>query len=191
MRVSSAEDVAYVRRSYLNLEAVAAAEGLSRAELADLITSHVVPGPAYVLPSDEPMFPRDLCALLRSAGTAVEVPGHFRSRFVSIARCHGPLDPERIDAEWESYLSGAYGVCLRQVTPETIFLKEWLVSAIEADLRAPDPESPTWRRRLCEQVEGLDALLRPFASCDRVRFGRPTSRERCIDVPRARYPWLL
>jgi len=40
-------------------------------------------------------------------------------------------------------------------------------------------------------VEGLDALLRPFASSDRVRFGRPTSRERCVDVPRARYPWLL
>jgi len=191
MRVSSPEDVAYVRRSYLSLEAVAAAEGLPRAELADLVTSHVVPGPAYLLPSGEPMFPRDLCALLRSAGTPVEVPGHFRSRFVSIARCHGPVSDERIDAEWESYLSGAYAVCLRQVTPETIFLKEWLVSAIEADLRAPDPESPAWRRKLCEQVEGLDALLRPFAASDRVRFGRPTSRERCVDVPRARFPWLL
>ena len=191
MRVSSPEDVAYVRGSYLSLEAVAAAEGLPRAELADLVTSHVVPGPAYLLPSGEPMFPRDLCALLRSAGTPVEVPGHFRSRFVSIARCHGPVSDERIDAEWESYLSGAYAVCLRQVTPETIFLKEWLVSAVEADLRAPNPESPAWRRKLCEQVEGLDALLRPFAASDRVRFGRPTSRERCIEVPRACYPWLL
>jgi hypothetical protein len=44
---------------------------------------------------------------------------------------------------------------------------------------------------MCEQVEGLDALLRPFAPCDRIRFGRPTSRERCIDAPRARFPWLV
>src|SRR5262249_8809872 len=139
MRVSSAEDVAYVQRSYLSLDAVAAAESLARAELADLVSAHVVPGPAYLLPSREPMFPRDLCALLGSAGTPADVQGHFRNRFVAVARPYGPLSPDRVDEEWESYLSGAYGVCLRQVTPETIFLKEWLASAIEADLRAPDP----------------------------------------------------
>jgi Family of unknown function (DUF6058) len=107
---------------------------------------------------------------------------HFRSRFLLVARQHGPLSPERVEEEWESYLSGLYGVCLRQVTPETIFLKEWLVSAIEADLQSPQPDSPGWRRQMCEQVEGLNALLRPFAA---------TSRERCIEVPRARFSWLV
>src|SRR5262249_62365667 len=96
MRVSSAEDVAYVQRSYLSLEAVAAAEGLARAELADLVSAHVVPGPAYLLPSGEPMFPRDLCALLRSARTPAEIQGHFRSRFVAVARPYGPLSPDRL-----------------------------------------------------------------------------------------------
>lgn len=187
----SAEDVAYVRGHYLPVEAVAAAERLAPDQLMAMVSARVLPRPAYVLPSGEPMFPRDLCSLLHSAGGAGEVEAHFRGRFLSVARCHGPADPDRVTDEWDSYLSGAYGVCLRQVTPETIFLKEWLVTAIESDLREPQPDSPGWRRRMCEQVEGLEVLLRPFTACDRLRFGRPTSRERCIDLPRARFPWLV
>ena len=53
---------------------------------------------------------------------------------------------ERVDGEWSSYRSGVYGVCLRQVTPETIVLKEWLVAAIDVDLQAPAPDSAGWRR---------------------------------------------
>jgi hypothetical protein len=57
-------------------------------------------------------------------------------------------------------------------------------------LRDPRPEDPRWRRVLASQVEGLDALLRPFARVDRVRFGRATSRERLVEAPRRRWPWL-
>jgi hypothetical protein len=190
MHVLPAEDVAYVRRNYLTLEALASAERLALGELEGMIAARVLPGPSYVLPSGEAMFPRDLCGLLlgRCAGGG---GGASRSRFLSVARWHGPVSADRVSEEWSSYLSGVYGVCLRQVTPETVFIKEWLVSAIDADLQSPEPDSAGWRRRMCEQVEGLDALLRPFATSDRIRFGRPTSRERCIEVPRARYPWLV
>ncbi|HEY1907914.1 MAG TPA: hypothetical protein VGG91_17830, partial [Myxococcaceae bacterium] len=46
------------------------------------------------------------------------------------------------------------------------------------------------RNALAFQIDGLDALIRPFARVDRERFGRPTSRERLVDGPRRRWKWL-
>ncbi len=56
-------------------------------------------------------------------------------------RCAGSLHaatsprPRAIDdevgSEWEGYLSGAYGVCLKHVTPENIARKSALVAEIE------------------------------------------------------------
>jgi hypothetical protein len=89
MQVQSVEDVGYVRRNYFTLEALASAESLGRDQLSAMVSAHVLPGPAYVLPSGEPMFPRDLCALLHSAGGAQEMVVHFRARFLSVARQHG------------------------------------------------------------------------------------------------------
>jgi Family of unknown function (DUF6058) len=98
--------------------------------------------------------------------------------------------PRRAFREWDGYTSGEYGVCLRQVTPETIFLKERLVTLLEEQLTDARPEEEAWRARLSERVRALDALERPFTTCDRFRFGRPSSRERLIDEPRKRYRWL-
>ena len=94
------------------------------------------------------------------------------------------------EADWEDYLSGEYGICLRQVTPETLVLKEALVERIDRALAAPRPDNLRWRRALTFEIDGLDALVRPFARVDRLRFGRPTSRERLIETPRRRWPWL-
>ena len=62
---------------------------------------------------------------------------------------------------------------------------------LEADWAAyaePQPDAPAWCRTLRDDVDALDRLARPFAACDRERFGRPTSRDRLIDLPRERFP---
>jgi Family of unknown function (DUF6058) len=90
--------------------------------------------------------------------------------------------------EWDAYLSGEYGVCLKQVTPETIVRKAALMARIETLLAEPDVADVEWAGALRGAVDELDALERQFAAFDRVRFGRPSSRDRLITGTRARYP---
>lgn len=71
------------------------------------------------------------------------------------------------EAEWQSYWAGLYGVCLRSATPENIVRKEMLLQRIDELLSG-----------LRARVDDLDALEREFApSYDRLRFGRPTTRD--------------
>jgi len=182
-------DLRYVCQSYLPLEELALREGLDPGQLRDWIEAGLLPRPAYLLPDGTPMFPADLVALVRSAGAVDALPQHFSGRIELAATLVG-FAPSTREADWEDYLSGEYGVCLRQVAPETLVLKELLVERIGHQLDAPRPDDPRWCRTLAFEVAGLDALLRPFALADHVRFGRPTSRERLVDGPRRRWPWL-
>src|SRR5215470_3132946 len=185
----SGADLAYVRASYLPLEELARRERLRSARVVEWIESRRLPRPAYVLPDGTPMFPEDLLALVRSAGGVNRLPDHFARRHELAARMLGFAAGTRA-GDWEDYLSGEYGVCLRQVTPETLLLKEMLVERIGRAIDAPRPEDPAWRRALAFEIGGLDCLIRPFASVDPERFGRPTSRQRLIEGPRRRWPWL-
>jgi hypothetical protein len=135
------------------------------------------------------MFPADLLGLVRSAGGVDALPAHFARR-TELAACLMGVGASTREADWEDYLSGEYGICLRQVTPETLVLKETLVERIGKALETPRPDDPRWRSALAFQVDGLDALIRPFARVDAERFGRPTSRERLVDGPRRRWRWL-
>ena len=99
-----------------------------------------------------------------------------------------PTSAEAAAEEWTNYLGGMYAVCLREVTPETIFRKERLVRRLTEQLASPAPQDPAWRARLRADVDALDQLVRPFAPYDRVRFGGPVSRDRLITAAKARYP---
>ena len=89
--------------------------------------------------------------------------------------------------EWDAYLSGQY-VCLRCVTPASIRRKTALVTAIEQALAQPRPEQAWWLEQLHAKVDELDTLEPPFApDYDRLRFGGPSSRSKCIDDVRARF----
>ena len=187
--VLQGDDLRYVCAGYLPLEEVAHREGIDAGRLGRWIETGCLPRPAYLLPDGVPMFPADLLALVRSAGGIDALPRHFARRTQLAARMVG-FGPNTREAHWEDYLSGEYGVCLRQVTPETLVLKEMLVERIGRQLEEPRPDDSRWRSALGFQVLGLDALLRPFAGVDRARFGRPTSRERLVDDPRRRWSWL-
>ncbi|HEY1175134.1 MAG TPA: DUF6058 family natural product biosynthesis protein [Phytomonospora sp.] len=95
--------------------------------------------------------------------------------------------PEVFGLEFLAYTSGRY-VCLKSVTPDTIRAKDRLVVAIEALLAAPKPGDAAWIAELHAAVDELDELEPPFTMYDRLRFGGPVSRDRCIDAVRRDHP---
>jgi len=183
------EDLEYVRASYLPLAVIARREQVAPRQLVAWIEAGQLPRPTYLLPDGTPVFPPDLLELVRSAGSVDVLPEHFSQRTELAARLLG-FGANTREADWEDYLSGEYGICLRQVIPETLILKEALVERIERALATPRPDDLRWRRALAFEIDGLDALIRPFARVDHVRFGKPTSRERLVDAPRRRWEWL-
>lgn len=183
------EDLRYVLTTFLPLEEIARREQLEEGRLARWIEAGRLPRPTYLLPDGTAVFPTDLVALVRCAGGIDALPEHFARR-IEVAACAIGIASNTRESDWEDYLSGEYGICLRQVTPETLVLKEALVERIGRALDDPRPEDAGWRRSLAFEIDGLDALIRPFARVDRMRFGRPTSRERLIDAPRRRWAWL-
>jgi hypothetical protein len=130
------------------------------------------------------MVPDDHAQLRRDAGgDPGAVQGLFQARF--IAAGGGAQDAEQEYTEW---LSGDYGACLWCTTPEMIVLKGALMVAIEALIAGPQPGVRPWEAALRHAVDGLDAIERPFAEYDRVRWEPPLSRDRLITAVRARYP---
>jgi hypothetical protein len=152
-------DVEYIRENFVPLNELCAAHGQSADRVRALIAAGSLPAASYVLEDGTEMVPAEYFELVDEVGS-----------------------------EWEGYLSGAYGVCLKHVTPENIARKSALVAGIEGLLAAPQPEDADWRTSLRTSVDELDELERPFAPAyDRARWG-PSSRDRCITAARERYP---
>jgi Family of unknown function (DUF6058) len=174
----SAADVAYVRANFVPLAEVAAGRDEN---VPDLVRRGLLPRPTYVLPDGTEMVPHDYLALADEAGGAERLPAEFARRCTALGLDAGE--------EWEAYLSGEYGVCLREVTPETIARKTALVSSITGLLDDPRPEDDRWRERLRTDVDALDALEREFSpDYDRSgRFPLPPTRDRLIRAARERF----
>ena len=133
------------------------------------------------------MVPPDYFAL-HDAADDEPIETHFRRRFASHAQELGVSCGEAELAEgWEDYLSGDFGVCLREVTPENICAKGRHMAAIEELLQQPDPSDLAWLDHLASHVNALDQLERLFADFDRIRWG-PVSRDRLITAVHERYP---
>ena len=176
-------DVEYVEANFVSLDKLSAAHGQSLHRVRALVAGGMLPGPSYVLEDGTEMVPADYFELVEEAGGEDAVRGLFARRYLAAG---GP--EADVGEQWESYLTGAYGVCLKHVTPETIARKSVLVAEIDGLVEAPEPESDAWRERLRVSVDELDELERPFAPYyDRARWG-PSSRDRCITATRERYP---
>jgi hypothetical protein len=173
----TAADIAYVRANYVTLEEACAGRSESPDDVRRLIAEKRLPQPSYVFPDGTEMVPVDYFTLA-DAGRK-----DFARRFLAAGGKASALEEE-----WEGYLSGAYGVCLKHVTPENIARKSSLVAEIEGLLAAPEPQHGDWRASLRASVDELDELERPFAPhYDRARWG-PSSRDRCITAARELYP---
>jgi hypothetical protein len=170
------DDIAYARAEFV--------------AMADADRPHVargaLPRATYVLPDGTPMVPADHAELLRDAAGDPDAIGPlFSERFVAAGG-----DPAQVEAYLDSWLSGRYGACLRSTAPEAIVVKDSLMDAISALLARPALDDHAWRAALRASVDALDAHERPFAAHDRVRFGRPVSRDVLIDAVRERFPEL-
>lgn len=173
----TAADIAYVRANYLPLEEACAGRSETPDEVRRLVAEAKLPKPSYVLPDGTEMVPADYFELA-DAGRQ-----EFARRFLAAGGA-----PADLEDEWQGYLSGAYGVCLKEQSPENIVRKDQLVRAIDALLADPEPQDPEWAERLRTSVEELDLLERPFApDYDHARWG-PSSRDRCVTAPRQRFP---
>ncbi|GGT23298.1 hypothetical protein GCM10010222_76510 [Streptomyces tanashiensis] len=176
----TAADDAYVTAQFVPLEALCAALGRDADGARRLMLAGLLPLPGYLRSDGAEMVPRDLFALADAAGG----PERLRTWFTG----HWPDDPDRGDEEWAAYLSGRY-VCLHAVTPANIRRKEELTAEITGRLAAAGAApSPEWRVALHARVDALDALEPAFTAYDRLRFGGPTSRDTCVDAPRALFP---
>ena len=170
------DDIGYVRSAFRPMDDAVRA----------LVARGVLPQATYVLPDNTPMVPADHAALLDDAkGDPDAVAERFRERFIAAGG-----DPTEADEEHAAWLSGEYGACLHQTTPEAIVAKGALMTAITALLAAPAPAENDWRVALRGAVDALDAIERPFAGYDRDRFGGPSSRDRLITATRERFPDL-
>lgn len=81
-------------------------------------------------------------------------------------------------SEWQAWLAGAYGVCLKQFSARTCIEKEALAKLIAADA---EPTAPAGQLRLLDRMTRLDSLILPFAPFERTA-GTPG---RAIDTPLA------
>lgn len=180
-------DHAYVTKNFVPLDALCSYRGDNLATVREHIAEGRLPQPTYVLPDGREMVPATYFALADEAGGIEFLRDDFFRRCPIAASGEDvELDPAE---EWDAYLSGEYGVCLAEVSPESIARKASLMSRIEQVLEAPAETDAVWSSALRDAVDELDALERPFAPhYDRLRFGGPSSRDRLITATRARYP---
>jgi hypothetical protein len=167
-RISDPRDIEYITEHFVRIE-----PGQRRDS---------DPGPAYVIDGH--------CFVSPDYFEQERDPARFRERFIAEAVRLGIEDPERSASEaWQSFLTGVYAVCLRNVTPESIARKQALLSRIEVLTAQPKRNDPQWVTQLREAVNALDALERPFSPVyDRLRFDRPPTRDSHINDVRARFP---
>ncbi|MEU8301763.1 DUF6058 family natural product biosynthesis protein [Micromonospora sp. NPDC048909] len=177
-------DDAYVSRQFVVLDDLCAARGRDPRQVRRLMLERRLPLPGYLRSDGAQMVPADLFALADQVGGPERLADWFVAHWA---------DPAVGAAEWDAYLNGQY-VCLHSVTPGTIVRKTELVAAISAaaaELDANpvrDEDTDDRLAGLHALVDELDALEPAFTGYDRLRFGGPTSRDRCIDAVRVRHP---
>jgi hypothetical protein len=88
----------------------------------------------------------------------------------------------RLQAEWNAFLDGTYGLCTVSGLPEDIAAKEAAIAVIRevTEMAAPGDAG---RARLRAAVDLLDSVAAPFAPHERAR----SSRRRYVDEVRAAY----
>jgi hypothetical protein len=176
-------DLAYFSANYLTLETLCEDRSESPEAVRSLIQERRLPRPSYVLPDGTGMFPADYFRLVDEAGGVDRLRDHFAAR-------HRAAAGHDLDQDWAMYLDGIWGVCLRDVTPETIVRKNTLVSSLCELLVLARPRYEDWRQALREQVDELDGLEREFSpDYDRSdEMDRLPTRDLIVAAARERYP---
>jgi hypothetical protein len=182
------EDRTYIEQNFYTMEELCLGRSVTPDEYRSQIREGLLPLPAYLMDEIE-MYPGDFFVFPDSVGRLGRMKEEFTERYVAAAAAYGgPASTEQAQEEYTAYLSGEYGACLRSVSPESIFLKEFALTRIRTLLDAPNPGDVEWSARLRTWVNRLDSMEREFAPCDTARFGCASSRERYIDRARQEFP---
>lgn len=185
-RAIDSRDDAYVREWFVDLEVLAQVHGWVFADLVRAIDERRVPSPSYVLANGTRMVPADYFALVGAPDELETLRERFDSRLIGAAGAERLTDEERDDS-WAGYISGEFGVCLKDVSPESIVAKGRFITAIDQLLAEPREDDHEWLEQLRTAVDRLDALEKPFAVFDREYYGGPVTRDRYITALRERY----
>jgi Family of unknown function (DUF6058) len=185
----SLADKIYIERNFYALEALCLGRPRPAEEYRSQIRDRLLPLPTYVVEGIE-MYPADFFVFPDSVGAlGAQMKDEFFARYRRSAELYSDrVSEERVAAEYADYLSGEFAVCLRWVTPETIFLKEFIMVRIGELLAEPNPADAQWSAALRTWVDRLDGMEREFAPCDTARFGSLPSRVRYIDQVREKFP---
>jgi hypothetical protein len=182
MATFTESDLRYLAAEYRTLDELCSGRAETPGQVRALIDGGRLPAPAYLPPDGVARYPPDYFALVDDAGSVDALPGRFRDRHLAASG-----SAAEADEDWSGYLSGQYGICLWEVTPEAMVRKTRLIARIEELVGRPAPEDRTWRADLRAAVVALDALERPFTDFDRERWG-DTSRGRHITRVMAEFP---
>ena len=150
-----------------------------------MVAGGELPGPSYVLPDGTEMFPPDYFLVFDGAGGVEGMRAYFDQRHRATTSALGLPDVDPAE-DWAGYLSGEFGVCLREVTPEAMVEKATLINQIDTLTALPAMNDERWRKQLADAVDELDEIERPFTDYDRRRWG-VTSRDSHITSVRARF----
>jgi Family of unknown function (DUF6058) len=176
-------DLHYLAANYVSLEELCAGRAEAPADVEALIAERRLPQPSYVLPDGTGRFPADYFRLVDEAGGVDGLHEQFAVR-------HRAAEGRDLEQDWAMYLDGIWGICLRDVTPETIVRKNTLVTSLCELLVLARPRDEDWRSALREQVDELDELEREFSpDFDRSEeMDRLPTRDLIITAARERYP---
>jgi hypothetical protein len=189
-------DVAYLRSTFATLDDICAGRPETPAEVRVLIVERRLPRPSYVLEDGTEFVPLDYFALADAAGGVDGLRDEYERRYRATLRRHGlSFDADLFERRWEQYLDGISGMCMREVTPETIIRKRMLIDAIEGlpggsphGGRSLGSRPPEQRRRARLDREGVRARLRPRAvraDARHVHPRRPRSVSRALGLAHA------
>lgn len=185
MATFTESDLRYLAAEYRTLDQLCAGRSDTPDQVRALIADGRLPAPTYVPPDGVPRFPPDYFALVDEAGSVSALPARFRERHLAASG-----DEAEADEDWAGYLSGEYGICLWEVTPEEMVRKTRLIARISELVDRPAPDEPAWQAELHAAVTALDALERPFTDFDLERWG-DNSRQKHITRVMARFPAIF
>ena len=149
------------------------------------ITAGRLPLPSYLLSDGTPMV-ADIGECLGAAGGVDQLHGWFLEFW--------PDDQATAEREWESFLTGQH-FDLRHLNPVWIRRTAEMIEQARAALEAvrADALDEVAQGSLAEAVDGslmvpgLDELLLPLTTYDRLRLGGPTVRDVWVDMVRAEF----
>ncbi len=125
----SPSDVLYVTTEYRTMGELCDGRPWSVAEVDARIAAGRLPAATYELPSGERRYPPDYFVLAEgnAGGDLDGVAARFFARYLAAG---GTMT--EADEDWQGFLTGQFGVCLRAVTPESMVAKNRLVGRVRA-----------------------------------------------------------